>query len=178
MQNILPWQNYSWECESKSKVYFLMHFGNYAMTQNNDKAFLNSWQNFFASIWERFCNLAFLDLIILWNISLFVISEIRFWSPCVTTYDDLESKIKTQDTSPQFCKCQQWKNDACAIGSYVFEITWFETKRSGHMAIMRNPYRLPYPKSAFIKLDKGVKCLIKSALKCVFVALTKNQLLL
>ena len=101
-----------------------------------------------------------------------------FWSPCVTTYYDLESKIKTQDTSPQFCKCQQWKNDACAIGSYVFEITWFETKRSGHMAIMRNPYRLPYPKSAFIKLDKGVKCLIKSALKCVFVALTKNQLLL
>ena len=37
-------------------------------------------------------------------------------SPCHMIQN---SKIKTQDTSIQFCKCQQWK-DACAIGSYVF----------------------------------------------------------
>ena len=73
-------------------------------------------------------------------------------------------KIKTQDTSPQFCKCQQWK-DACAIGSYVFEDTWFETMRSGHIVNMKDPYRLPpHPKSTFVQLDEGVKCLIKSAL--------------
>ena len=155
-----------------------MHFWNYSMTSNNDKAFLDSWQKPFHNSVRKISKFCVFPRL---NISMNLISNTLFWflwSPCTATYDDLESKnIKTQDTSPQFCKCQQWKNDACAIGSYVFEITWFETKRSGHMAIMRNPYRLPYPKSAFIKLDKGVKCLIKSALKCVFVALTKNQLL-
>ena len=155
-----------------------MHFWNYSMTSNNDKAFLDSWQKISSQLCEKnFKILCFSTFKYIYELDI-KHSILIPWSPCTATYDDLESKnIKTQDTSPQFCKCQQWKNDACAIGSYVFEITWFETMRSGHMVIMRNPYRLPYPKSAFIKLDKGVKCLIKSPLKCVFVALTKNQLL-
>ena len=162
-----------------------MHSWNYFVTQNNDKAFLDSWQKLCAKIWERCWNFTFSE----WSFNGLVgnICDIKRcdFKFLITLCDNIWwsriKKLKPKTRRPNFANVSNERttrrNDACAIGSYVFEITWFETMRSGHMAIMRNPYRLPYPKSAFIKLDKGVKCLIKSALKCVFAALTKNQLL-
>ena len=126
---------------------------------------------------RKICFLKFLFLDF-WNVS-FVYRDIKStvsnpWSTCDNIWSRIkELKLKTR--RPNFANVS---NEKTRVPLEAMSLKLRDLKRCGQVIWIL--WGIPigfYPKSAFIKLDKGVKCLIKSALKCVFVALTKNQLL-